>query len=180
MRNFTMGVFFMLTFLLASCSTGGQEEPAKNTTQSAPKQSAAKPAQLQRSACDFLTKSDWEKITGIPVLNVVSRDQGVYSSCSYETGNWEDTTGVIFYPDLNQPASSAALAEDIRKDLEKDQAPYKTPEPVEGIADAAAYYTDNDGFMHFIVAQNGRERIVVSAKSKTAATELIKTALGSK
>ena len=137
-------------------------------------------AQNQRSACDLLSKVDVEKITGFVVTNVVLRDRNIFSSCSYEADNWENTTGVIFYPDLNPPASSAALAEDIRKDLEKDQAPYKIPEPVNGIADAAAYYTDNDEFMHFMVAQNGRERIVVSAKSKAAVTELVKIALGSK
>ena len=179
-RNFIMAVFLVPAFLLVSCSNEGQEKPVDKTTQNAAQPVAVKSAQQQRSACDFLTKEEVEKITKIPVLKVVSLDRGVFTSCSFETDNWENTTGVIFYPSLDPVANSAVLADVIRKDLERDQAPYKTPEPVEGIADAAAYYTDNDAFMHFMVAQNGRERIIVSAKSLSSVNELVKIALGSK
>lgn len=180
MRNVTVVVILTITLFSASCNSGEKENPVKNTPQDAAQPAAVQSAQQQRSACDFLTKAEVEKITGIPVINMVSHDRGLFTSCSFETDNWENTTGVIFYPDLNPVANSAALAEGISKDLERDQAPYKTPIPVEGIADAAAYYTDNEEFMHFLVAQNGRKRIVVSAKSQAAVTELIKAALGSK
>ena len=167
-RNYTILTSILLLLLLCCC---GGEAPQTGT------QDEAEPAVTQRGACDFLTKEDVETITGIQVTNVIARDRGGFTSCSYETEDWQNTMGVIYYPSLAVVEDSAALADFLRQDIEKDQAPYKTPEPVEGLADAAAYYADEDGYMHFIALQKGSERIVVSAKSKDAVMRLAQKAL---
>ena len=169
-RNCTIFTSILLLLLLSSC---GGEVPQTGT------QDEAEPAGTQRGACDFLSKEEFQAITGIEVVNVRSNDYGAYSSCSYEAEDWMNTTGVLYYPSLSAVASSAALADFLRQDLEKDQAPYKTPEPVEGLGDAAACYVDEEGFMHFVAVQKGSQRIVVSAKSRDAAMRLAQKALQS-
>lgn len=169
-RNCTIFTSILLLLLLSSC--GGEAQQTKPQAETA----SAGP---QRGACDFLTKADVETITGIQVTNVTSRDRGTFVSCSYETEDWQNTMGVIYYPSLASVEDSAALADFLRQDLEKDQAPYKTPEPVEGLGDAAAYYVDEEGFMHFVAVQKGSQRIVVSAKSRDAAMKLAQKALQS-
>jgi len=133
-------------------------------------------AQSPTSACDLLTKSEVEKITGFAVTNVVMRDRGSFTSCSFETESWENSTGVIYFPGLKPVANSAALAAEIQKDMERDQASFTKPEPVDGIGDAAAYYASDDGYLHTLVMHKGRNRIIISAKSKKATMELAKAA----
>ena len=179
--NKIMTIIILLSFFIPACSSGEKAEPAKEEVPSIEQSAADKSVQKPRSACDFFTKEDVEKITGIAVINVVLQDRDVFTSCSYETDNWENTTGVIFYPGLKTPASSPSLAEELRRDIERDQAPYKTPEPVEGIADVAAYYTDNDELMHFMVLHQGSDgRIIISANTREAVTELAKMAAKAK
>jgi hypothetical protein len=132
-----------------------------------------------RGACDFLTKEDVESITGIQVTNVTPHIRGSYTSCSYEAEDWHDTTSVIYYPFMEPVESSAALARFLGEDIEKDQAPYQMPEPVEGLGDAAAYYLDKDGTMHFVAVQKGNARIVINAKSREAVMGLVRKALDS-
>ncbi|MDH3327666.1 MAG: hypothetical protein OEM01_00350 [Desulfobulbaceae bacterium] len=168
-RSILIIVFIALGVLLSTfCISSGKEDSLKG---------AGNSTERLRNACDLMTKAEVEKISGVAIVNVVLRDRGTFTSCSFETDNWESTTGVIYYPGLKSVESSAALAEEIRKDIERDQAPFGIPEPVDGITDAAAYYASNDGYLHIIVAQKGGDRIIISAKSRTAATEMAKAAL---
>lgn len=169
-RNCMVLTTFLPILLLSAC---GGEAPQAGS------QDKAEPNDAQHTACDFLSKEEFQAITGIAVVNVKSNDYGVYSSCSYEAEDWMNTSGVLYYPSVGTFANSAALADFLRQDLEKDEAPYKTPEPVEGLGDAAAYYVDEEGYMHFVAVQKGGERIVASAKSKDAAMKLAEKALAS-
>lgn len=165
----TISVCILMISLLASCGNEAEKSATGTDAEST----------VHKTACDFLTKEDVEAITGIPVTNVAPRNRGTYSSCSYEAEDWRDTTGVSYYPSLDPVGSSAALAEFLGKDIEKDQAPYQTPEPVEGLGDAAAHYVDTDGTIHYIAVQKGNSRIVINAKSKEAVLSLARKALES-
>ena len=169
-RNFLVLTTILTIPLLSAC---GGEAPQAGS------QDKAEPNDAQHTACDFLSKEEFQTITGIAVANVKSNDYGAYSSCSYEAEDWMNTSGVLYYPSVSTVANSAALADFLRQDLEKDEAPYKTPEPVEGLGDSAAYYVDEEGYMHFVAVQKGGERIVVSAKSKNAAMNLAQEAMKS-
>ena len=47
----------------------------------------------------------------------------------------------------------------------------------EVITDAAAYYVDQEGIMHFIAVQKGNARIVINAKTKEGVMSLARKAL---
>lgn len=130
------------------------------------------PAAADSGACDLLTTAQVEAATGVKVVNVSEKDRGTFTTCSYEADSWEDTTGVILYPGSVILGNSQALAEALRIDIERDEAPYQTPVPVNDLGEAAAYYPDSDGLMHFVVIEKAGARIVVSANSKEAAFTL--------
>jgi len=130
------------------------------------------PAAAGSGACDLLTSAQVEAATGVKVVNVSEKDRGAFTTCSYEADSWEDTTGVILYPGSVVLGNSQALAEALRIDIERDEAPYQTPVPVNNLGEAAAYYPDTDGLMHFVVIEKAGARIIVSASSKEAAFKL--------
>lgn len=172
-RNIAVVIFCVVMVMAVSCQKGADDAPKGEVHEE-------KAVKAARTACDLITRAEVEKATGITVNNVVLKDRSVFTSCSFEAENWEDTIGVIYYPGLKPAESSAALAADIKGDLERDQAPYGTPEPIEGIGDAAAYYVSHDGQLHTIVAQRGGDRVIIGAKSRAAVTEMVKAALASK
>ena len=160
-------------FLVASPLLGcGGSAPPPQEEGGPPAASAA-----TLTACDLLTKAEVEQATGIPVTAVTPRDGGVFSSCSYEADDWVKGSGVLFYPSLSPVTGSAALADFLRQDLEKDQAPYSTPEPLDGLGDAAATYQSDDGVQSYLVVQKGSQRIVVSGPKGEALSGLASLAL---
>ena len=135
------------------------------------------PVQAQPSACDLLTKEQVQQATGLTIINVVSRDRGAFTSCSFETDDWMRTIGLIYFPGLSLPSSAAALSEEVKADLERDEVEYAALETDESIGDAAVRYQVDDGLMHWVVAQRGNHRIIVNAGSDQSVTALARLAI---
>ena len=133
------------------------------------------------NACDLVTKEVVEKSSGLRITNVTLKDRGVFTSCTYETDNWQVSVGLIYYPGVKADKDSAALAAELQKEFERDKAPYKKPEPLAGLGDAAAYYESLDGSYHAIVvlssSGNVNGRLVVSALTHTATLAVAKAVL---
>lgn len=160
-----------LLALLASAALAACGDDAPGTS------NFAASAQAQRSACDLLTKEQVQQATGLAIINVVSRDRGTFTSCSFETDDWMQTIGLIYYPGLGTPASATALADEVKADLERDEVEYSSLEPDESIGDAAVRYQVDDGAMHWVVAHRGDHRVIVSAGGSEAVTALARLAL---
>jgi hypothetical protein len=160
---------FLVPILLLGC--GGSAPP--------PQEDAGQPAASEATltACDLLTQAEVEQATGIPVTAVTPKDGGVFSSCSYEADDWVKGSGVLYYPSLPPVAGSAGLADFLKQDLEKDQAPYTTPQPMDGLGDAAAAYQSTDGVQFYLVVQKGSQRLVVSGPNGEALSGLARLAL---
>jgi len=134
-------------------------------------------AQAQKSACELLTSEQVQEASGIAIINVSAQDRGVFTSCSFETDDWTQTIGLIYFPGLGTPASAASLAEQVKADLERDEVEYSSLEPDESIGDAAVRYQAEDGSMHWVVAHRGGNRIIINATTAEAATTLARLAL---
>ncbi|UCH80944.1 MAG: hypothetical protein JSW20_14590 [Nitrospiraceae bacterium] len=136
------------------------------------------------NACDLITKETVEKSSGLIITNVTSKDRGVFTSCTYDTDNWKDSIGLIYHPGGKTDKDSAALATELQEEFEHDEAPYKKPEPVTGLGDAAAYYQSADGGFHAIVVlKSGASisgRLVVSAPTRQAALAVAKAVFADK
>lgn len=156
----------LLAISISACSNDAAEEPAKTTS-----------AVTQSKACDLLGKELVEQATGLAINNVVLKDHGVFSTCNFETDRWEDTIGLIYFPGLGTPASATSLAEQIRQDLEKDQVPYSNLEEDSGIGDAAVCYQTDEGKLYTVVAHRGGHRVIISARSRAAASTMASAAL---
>lgn len=134
-----------------------------------------------RNACDLVTKEVVEKSSGLNITKATPKDRGVFTSCTYETDNWQVSVGLIYYPGGKADKDSAALAAELQKEFERDKAPYTKPEPLAGLGDAAAYYQSVDGDYHAIVVLssggNASGRLVVSAHTRTATLAVTKAVL---
>lgn len=135
-------------------------------------------------ACSLVTKEVVEKYSGLKITNVSSRDRGVFTSCTFETDALFTSVGLIYYPGGKSGNNSDALAEELQKDIERDQAPYTKPKPLAGLGDAAAYYESDDGSVHVVVVLNSSGnvtgRLTVMAPAHKAALEIAKAALAGK
>ena len=124
------------------------------------------------NACELITKNIVEQSSGLKITNVTAKDRGAFTSCTFETDNWQVNVGLIFYPGGKADMDSAALAKELQKEFDRDQAPYKKPEPLADLGDAAAYYQSADGDYHAIVLLNSnghaRGRLIVSAHTRDA------------
>jgi len=132
-----------------------------------------------RNACDLLSKEQVEQATGLVINNVAFRDHGVFTTCSFETEDWQETIGLIYFPGLGTPANAASLAEQVKQDLEKDQVPYTNLEADSGIGDAAVFYQTDDGKLYTVVAHRGGHRVIISARTRAAASTMAGAALSS-
>jgi len=136
------------------------------------------------NACDLITKEMVKKSSGLIITNVTSKDRGVFTSCTYETDNWQVSVGLIYYPGGKADKDSAALSAELQNEFERDKAPYKKPEPLAGLGDAAAYYQSVDGDYHAIVVLssggNASGRLTVSAPTHTTALAVAKAVFAGK
>jgi len=134
-----------------------------------------------RNACDLITKEVVGKSSGLSITNVTAKDGGAFTSCTYETDNWQVSVGLIYYPGNKTDTDSAALAAELQMEFERDQAPYEKPEPLDGLGDAAAYYQSVDGSYHVIVVLNSGKkasgRLVISAHTRSAVLALTKAVI---
>jgi len=136
------------------------------------------------NACDLITKETVVKSSGLKIINVQSRDRGVFTSCTYETDNWQINVGLIYFPGGKTGKDSGKLVAELKEEFKRDAAPYKSPKPLAGLGDAAAYYESDDGGYHTIVvlSSNGHVngRLTVSAPTHKAALAIAKAALAGK
>jgi len=136
------------------------------------------------NACDLVTKEVVEKYSGLKIINVRSKDRGAFTSCTYETDDWQISVGIIYFPGGKLGKNSDKLAEELQKEFERDGAPYKEPKPLADLGDAAVYYEAVDGGFHSIVvlssSGNVTGRLVVSAPTHKAAFDIARAALAGK
>lgn len=154
----------LVTTSLASCSNeAGNSSMATST-------------KTQRSACDLLTKEQVREATGLSIIKVVPQDRGTFTSCSFETDDWMQTIGLIYFPGLGTPTSAAALAEEVKADLEGDKVDYSGLETDTSIGDAAVRYQMDDG-AHYVIAHRDGHRVIVNGSTGEVATTLARLAL---
>jgi hypothetical protein len=167
----TMKRYLLVLFALAGVASCGNDA----TSEAVPPASA----QAQGSACDLLTKEQVEAATGLAIINVSARDSGVFTTCSFETDDWTQTIGLIYFPGLGVPADAASLAAQVEADLQRDQVDYVGLAADDSIGDAAVRYATPDGSMYWVVAHRGGHRVIVNAGSVDAVTALARQALAS-
>jgi len=173
---YSRGVVLVLVAALLGC--GGGEQAGGEADVSSQGGAADTPqAVVGKTACDLVTQGEMAETTGIPVVKVTGRENPAYSSCSYEAEDWMKTSGIIYYPSLPPVSGSTALAEALRQDLERDQAPYTTPTAGQGLGDASASYSATDQTSHFLVVQKGGQRVVVSGPVREALSAVAQLAL---
>ena len=133
------------------------------------------------NACDLVTKEAVEKASGLIITNVLSKDEGVFSSCTYETENWQVSVGLIYFPEIKSDMNSTMLSEELQKEFDSDKAPYTKPVPLADLGNAAAYYQSVDGDFHAIVILSSSSkvngRLIVTAPTHLAALSVAKLAL---
>lgn len=124
-----------------------------------------------RSACTLLDPGQVSSAIGLPVVNVVERDRGAFTSCSFETDDWLQTVGLIHYPGL-ATTSAESLAAEIRADLERDAVEFVDFAVEEGFGAPAIYYRSPEGDLHALVLQPGGDRLVITGGSRDAVLTL--------
>jgi len=122
------------------------------------------------SACDLITKEMVEQSSGLTITHVSARDRGAFTSCTFETNNWQVSVGIIYFPGGKIDKDSSALAAELQQEFQRDNAPYTVPEPLPGVGEAAAYYKSAEDDFHAIVMLNGTGkaagRLIVSAHTR--------------
>jgi len=156
----------LLTISMTACSGDASEETANTAA-----------AATQTNACDLLGKEQVEQATGLVINNVVLKDHGAFSTCNFETDRWEETIGLIYFQGLGTPDSATSLTEQLRSDLERDGVPYTNLLEDNRIGDAAASYQTDEGNLYTVVAQRGGHRVIISARSREAASAMASAAL---
>jgi len=136
------------------------------------------------NACDLVSKQVVEEYSGLTISNVSSRDRGAFTSCTFETDDWQVNVGLIYYPGPGGDKDSDALAAELKQEIERDEAPYTEPTPLADLGNAAASYESVDGDFHSVVVLssggNASGRLVVSAPTQQAALDIARAALAGK
>lgn len=177
MADSSVGVGMILVVALLGCG-GGERAAERADAASQDATAGTRQTAAGKTACDLVTQEEMAEATGVPVVKVTSRENPAFSSCSYEAEDWMKTSGILYYPSLAPVSGSAALAETLQQDLERDQAPYTTPVAGQGLGDASASYSATDQTSHFLAVQQGSQRIVVSGPVREALADIAQLALG--
>jgi len=119
------------------------------------------PMRADRSACSLLEADAIVKVLGRPVINVREQNRATFSSCSFETDDWQQTVGLIYFPNL-APTTPEALAAEYRADLERDQVPYVDFAVQDGLGAPAVYYRSPEDDLHSLIIQPGSERVILT------------------
>jgi len=127
-------------------------------------------------ACSFLEPEVVGAAIGLPVVNVVERDRGSFTSCSFETEDWTQTVGLIHYPGLEATNPDDLLAQ-VRADLQRDEVEFTGLAGDASLGVPAVYYRSAEGDMHALVAQFESDRLVLTAGSRAAVFALAQSAL---
>jgi len=136
----------------------------------------ATPTLADRPACALLDTAEVAAALGVPVVNVREQNRATFSSCSFETDNWQLTAGLIYHPNL--PSTTAeALAVEFRADLERDAVPYADFAIEESLGVPAVYYRAPEDDFHSLVAQSGGDRLIFTGPSRDAVLALSAAAL---
>lgn len=139
--------------------------------------SPALPSQAGESGpCSLLEADTVAEAIGIPVVNVVERVGSRFGSCSFETDDWTQTFGLIFFPGL-AATSEEALAAEIRTDLDRDGVEYAELTVEAGLGVPAVYYRSPEGDAHTVVLQAGGDRIILTGSNRAAVLSLAQSAL---
>ncbi len=128
------------------------------------------------TACGLLTPEEVAAVIGIPVTNAVEQSHGMFGNCRYETGNRQQTVGLMHFSGLT-PKSAAQLAEEVRADLEREGMPDQELQIEPGVGAPAVYYPAPDGGLHTLVIQSGEHKIILTAASHDTVTALAKRAV---
>ncbi len=129
-----------------------------------------------KGACALLDPQEVSTAIGLPVMNVVERDRGSFTSCSFETDDWMQTAGLIHFPELGA-TTAEKLAAEIRADMDRDGVEYADFGIEAGFDVPAVYYRSPEGDRHTVVVQAGGNRLIISAGTRDAVFSLAQTAV---
>jgi len=136
----------------------------------------ATPVLADRPACELLDVAEVAAVLGVPVVNVREQNRATFSSCSFETDDWQLTAALIYHPNL-AATTAESLADELRTDLERDAVPFTgfTIETV--LAVPAVYYRSPEDDFHSLVAQSGSNRVIVTGPRREVVLALASAAI---